>query len=180
MAVGWLMKPGVTEIDRGWKRIQRTVLAKGGVGAARVGVQGAEAKEKHSPPYMTNVCIFTVHEFGRPELNIPERPVFRSIFDEKRKKYERELKAIGQRMVSGKESAAAGLRMLGEEYRGDMITKVKRGQIKPRLKASTVDARTEKGGTPAKRRAKKRGKTENVPLWDTGQMMGSIRVVLEK
>lgn len=175
-----MMPPGVQEIDRGWNRIQRTMLANGGAGASRVGIQGPEAAEKHDPPYMTNVCIMTVHEFGRPELNIPERSVFRSTFDANRKKYERELKAIGQRMITGEETAAAGLTMIGEEYRADMITKVKRGQIEPPLKQATVDARMEKGGAPAKRRAKKKGKTENVPLWDTGQMMGALTTVLEK
>lgn len=156
------MAGSVKEIDRGWKKIQRTMLKHRGVVATRVGVQGSEANKDHGGS--TNILVMSVQEFGSPSRGIPERPVFRSVFDEKRKKYEREFAKLGRDMVAGKTTARAGLTMIGEDYRADMINKVRRGKMTPALKPATQRKRGESGP----------------PLWDTGQMMGSITVVIEK
>ncbi len=173
------MAAGVKEIDRGWKRIQREFLAKSGGAASRVGVQGPEA-DAEDHPGMTNVKLFSIHEFGSPKANIPERPVFRSVFDAKRKSYERSLAKMGRDLLLGKTTREAELRLIGEDYRADMIDYVRKGKVKPPLAQATVEARLKKGGPKAAGREGKKGRSENIPLWDTGQMLGSLSVVLEK
>ena len=157
--------PGkVTEVDRGWKRIKRKLL-KGSPSYVRVGIQGDEAQEAHGGA--TNVLVASVHEYGSPSRNIPERSFFRSTFDKYRKKYVKRSKELGQDLIAKKISRASGLRLIGEEHRSDIIDRVRGrrgGKIKQRLSPATVKRRGETG--PA--------------LYDTGQMIGALSVELEK
>lgn len=170
-----MTKP-VREIDRGWKRIKRGFF-KLGPDAVRVGIQGSVAEEEREDAKdLTNVKLAAIHEFGAPKKNIRKRSFLASTFDEHRKKYLRQLNKIGRDLVTGKVTRAAGLNLLGEEYRDDIIAKIMRGKIKPGLKPATVARRAAR----AKDKPWKKGQTENVPLFDFGLLVDSIRSVLEK
>ncbi len=161
------MSHGTKVVDRGWNRIQREFL-KSKPSFVKVGIQGDEATEAHnlagggSGP--TNVMVASVHEYGSPKRSIPERSFFRSTFDKNVKKYRQGLKELAQDLITKKTPLASGLNMLGEEYRGDIINRVRGGKIKQDLSDATQRRRGEEG--PA--------------LWDTGQMIGALTVELDK
>ena len=72
-----LMGGSVKVRDRGWNRIQRDFL-KIKPTSVDVGVQGTKAAEQHKESKATNVMLYSVHEFGSPTNNIPERSSLRS------------------------------------------------------------------------------------------------------
>ena len=156
------MPPKLKEIDHGWKRIQREFL-KSKPTMVKVGVQGPGADEAHGKG-TTNIMLASVHEFGSPSRSIPERSFFRSTFDKNVKRYRATLKKLGSDLINKKSTRAAGLAMLGEDYRADIIDRVRQGKIKQDLSAETQRRRGESG--PA--------------LYDTGQMIGAISAVVVK
>lgn len=166
--------PKLKEIDRGWRKIKRRIF-KLGPDAVLVGVQGSKAAEKREGG-VTNVTVAAVHEFGSPSKNIRQRSFLGSTFDENKKKYLRQLNRLGRDLVTGKTTRAAGLNLLGEGYKGDVIAKITRGKIRPKLAPATV-ARRDAGPRDW---YNPESKTENIPLFDTGQLVDSIRSVLEK
>lgn len=134
--------------------------------AAMVGIQGekgAETSEEHGD--MTNVELGTIHEFGAKNNRPPERSFLRSTFDEKQQTYKKELDQIGTDFFDGKLTPTrvdGELLLLGEQYRGDVIEKIRSG-IPPPLAESTIE---EKGG-------------EETPLIRTGQLWNSITAIVE-
>lgn len=128
----------------------------------KVGVQGDEALEPHNPGGPSNVLVASVHEFGAPSVNVPERSFFRSTSDEKERAWQRELAAAGRRVAKGA-SPQGELLLVGEVARDDIIDKIHSG-IPPALKPATV--------------RKKRGET--TPLIDTGQLINSLSTVVSK
>ena len=144
----------VKVVDRGWDKLRRTMSsrrlsAKGGR-AASVGIQGNEAAEEHGD--MTNVEVGMIQEFGSKDgEHPPERSHIRSTLDQHQKKYQRELDRIAGVGFDGKEMEGE-LILLGEQYRGDIINKIRAGIGEP------VDGRT--------------------PLIRTGQYINAFRVVM--
>lgn len=126
---------------------------------ARVGIQGAEAETEREGG-VTNALIGATHEFGAPEVGVPERSHFRSTFDENQQRYQRQLDRAATEMLDGVPLRRA-VRVLGEEYRADVIETIRSG-IAPQLAPSTV---AKKGG-------------EATPLLDTMQYLNSIRAVV--
>jgi len=150
--------------DKGWNRV-RALLSEYNVGAgAKVGIQGPKGKETHEDG-VTNIMLAIVHEFGYPEGNIPERSFIRATFDANEKEYQEEINRIGKD-VYGDKPVRAAMRMLGEKFRQHIIATIEAG-IPPPLADATAERRL-KGGQ------------DNTPLWDTGQLVASISVVVTK
>ena len=109
------------------------------------------------------VDLATIHEFGAPAANIPQRSFVRATGDANAAKYARLQTNIVRRL--GKRPRAVDVKrelfVLGEIVRADMIGLI-RARIPPTLKPATI--------------ARKFG--EDVPLIDTGQLINSIRSVV--
>ena len=116
----------------------------------------------HGP--LTNVELATVHEFGVPSANIPQRSFIRSTADENKKKYQQALIRIATRLVErgGNLNVRASLLRFGANVRKDIIAKIQ-SNIPPPLKPATIKA---KDGDP-------------LALVDTAQMLGSITSVVK-
>ena len=128
----------------------------------KVGIQGREAAQIR-PGGISMVELATIHEFGAPVANIPQRSFVRATGDANAAKYVRLQTNIVRRL--GKRPQAIDVKrelfVLGEIVRGDMINLI-RARIPPPLKPATI--------------ARKFG--EDVPLIDTGQLIGSIASVV--
>ena len=144
----------VKVVDRGWGKLRRMMSSRkysaGGGRAASVGIQGTTATEEHDG--MTNVGVGAIQEFGSKDReHPPERSHIRAALDQHQKKYQRELDRIAKAGFGGKEMEGE-LMLLGEQYRGDIINKIRAGIGEP------VDGRT--------------------PLIRTGQYINAFSVVM--
>lgn len=147
-------------VDKGWDDIKKKMLGLKIGKAASVGVQGSEAGEDHGGP--TNVMIGSVHEFG--SKTVPQRPHWRSTFDEKQSKYQKEMDKIAKRVYEpGQGTIDGDLLLLGEMYKKDVIDKIK-SKLSPSLADGTI--------------AHKKG--EDTPLIDTGQYINSFTAIVVK
>ncbi len=155
------MAKQVKVIDRGWKKIQKQFAKNTQGEAVLIGVQGNAATEQ-DPQHgnLTNVQLGAIHEFGKG--NVPERPHFRTTFDENQKKYQKELENMAKRISDGA-SIEGELLLLGEMARKDILDKIN-SQIPPPLAEATVE---QKAG-------------EQTPLINTGIYRGSISSVRKK
>lgn len=101
----------------------------------------------------------SVHEFGSPTRNIPQRSFLRSTIDEMRSKYIAEASKLASRLLAPTVSRAQvlrGLVRLGMMAVSDVRRKI-RSRIPPPLKKATIDA-----------------KGSSVPLIDTGRLIQAI------
>lgn len=158
-------KSSITVKDFGWERIARRFKANKMGRSSLVGIQGDQAEVKRED-YGTNVEIGAVQEFGTRDGRIPPRPFLRTPFDEHQKEYEKAFDAIYDRFLEGAD-LDVDLLLLGDTYRRQVID-----DIKAKKYEEWADSTREK--------KEKAGKGGDVPLWDTGQMVGAITVVVEK
>ena len=158
------MSKPVKDVDRGWNKLLARFKKHSTGKAVSIGVQGEEAQEEHGEA-MTNVSLGTIHEFGSKDgAHPPARSHWRSTFDEKMQKYQKELDRIAKATYdpdSGEGTVEGDLLLLGEQYKADVIDKIRSG-IPPILADFTL--------------AHKKGET--TPLIDTGQYIGSFSAVL--
>lgn len=150
------MSADVQVKDRGWNDIVKMLKKYADGKAAAVGVQGPAASEDHEGA--TNAEIGAVHEYGSQDGRIPERSHFRSTADEKKSTIVQNLTKLARDKVFEGKDADGELLMLGEEFRADIIRKIKSG-IPPDLAESTM-ADPDRGPGP--------------PLWNTSQYLNSI------
>lgn len=156
-----MAQPKVKIIDRGWNKIQKQALKMSRGKAVAVGIQGSEAElvdPKHGE--MTNVELGAIHEFGTQDGHIPERSFIRSTFDENRAKYEKGMKLASQKFFEGKKPDGE-LLLIGEEFKSDIINKVRSGDLKPLAESTMM---TREGGA--------------IPLWKSGQLMNALTAVV--
>lgn len=151
----------VIERDLGWRKLKAHVKGTGSSVVAKVGVQGSQAEEAYEDG-PTNIVVMSAHEFGLGR--VPERSPMRSTFDLNRKKYEKEMGAVEKRFVEQMEPLEAGVRMLGETYRGDIDARIRAGEIEPPLSEAYFEIKRPQ---------------EPAPLLRTGQLVGSLSVEME-
>ncbi len=155
------MPSKVVDRDMGFDAYMKGLKELGGA-RVKVGVQGREAAQIR-PGGISMVELATIHEFGAPVANIPQRSFVRATGDAHQNKYIRLQEGIVRRL--GKRPQRVDVKrelfVLGEIVRADMIGLI-RARIPPPLKPATI--------------ARKFG--ENVPLIDTGQLIASIRSVV--
>jgi hypothetical protein len=160
-------REGYKVIDRGWNKIQKNASKLAGGIAASVGVQGTKAGQtsvEHGG--MTNAELGAIHEFGTRNKLIPERPHFRTTFDENVQSYQRKLDKIGRDFFGGQGNVKGGLLLLGEDYRRDIIERIQAGQLRELAESTKKD-----------RRQKQRGRgAELIPLLVTGQYINALSV----
>ena len=109
---------------------------------------------KGSNPYPDGESVIeigTIHEFGSPQNNIPERSFLRSTISEKKKQYQSMLKKLGLKIIAGKMTIEKALAIAGLQAQGDVKKKV--------IDIKSPSLKTRKGGNP---------------LVDTGHLLESI------
>jgi len=150
------MIPKLKIIDRGWTKIVKGLAGMKIGKVAAVGVQGSAAGEDHGG--LTNATLAAYHEYGG-NPNPPERSFLRSTMDDNKAKYDKELEKIAKGIFEGGGTLEGHLLLLGEQYRADVIEKI-RTSIPPPLSPYTI--------------AQKKGET--TALIDTGQLLNSLSV----
>lgn len=101
--------------------------------------------------------IASIHEFGLPSRNIPQRSFFRPAIEENKVKFaELQKKLLGQ-VLDGKLAVMQGLGLLGEFMVARIKDRIRKGQYAP-LSPKTI----------ARKRSDK-------PLIDTAQMINSVQ-----
>lgn len=150
------------ERDLGWNKLLKLF----GIKALRfkVGVQGDQAAVEHEAGEdLTNVELASIHEFGSEARSIPARSFLRSTFDERERTYSAALQFAVEQEQPTERKLRAAVREVAEQYRTDVIAKIK-GGISPAWAPST------------QLQKEREGKEGDVPLWDTGRMVSSIAV----
>lgn len=146
----------VIDRDLGWGDM-KTRLKKLKGAHTKVGVQdGGKRKGGRS-----NVVIGIAHEFGTP--SIPSRSFLRSTYEENLPQAKRLLAAEYPLILEGKRTAEESLGLVGAWFQGKVQNKIRSG-IAPELSDATKAKRIKGGG-------------KTIPLWDTGQLINSIRHV---
>jgi Fe2+ transport system protein FeoA len=128
----------------------------------KVGVQAGSGtyKGKKRGRSAKLVVIASTHEFGTKKagrnknITIPERSFIRSTVDEKTNDWNRQAAGFIEGIKAGRETAKGLLQKMGMIIEADIKKKIK-SNIPPPLKIRI-------GG---------------IPLWDTGQLINSIRYV---
>lgn len=144
----------VKDIDRGMKKIVKEMFGVGKV--AHVGIQGDEAAAEHEGSELSNVQLGMVHEFGAPEVGIPERSFLRDTFDDNEEKYARMLDRGAKKILGGQSNQDTVVGLVGEQMVSDMKRRINEG-IDPPNEDATVAA-----------------KGSSKPLIDTGALKNSI------
>jgi phage gpG-like protein len=163
-----------TSIDLGADKFLAEVAALKGQ-SVEVGVQADAGNYKgggrRSPKI---VVIASTHEFGTKSagknrnVTVPKRSFIASTVDEKDNAWFRESESIVNNIIAGSASAKGLLASMGLRIETDIKNKIRSG-IKPKLKKPTI----KRTGKPRKGEKRKRP----VPLWDTGQLINSIRYI---
>lgn len=96
------------------------------------------------------IMVGSVHEFGSPSRNVPERSFLRSTMNENSRKYKAEMIDMGLSIATGKAKSEESLRLLGLMVESDVKDKI-----------TTIDS------PPLKSR-------EGNPLVDTGHLRQTI------
>lgn len=148
------------ERDLGWSRIQKAIKQLDN-SYAKVGVQdGSDVDSKDQRTLSEMVVIASVHEFGAPKKNIPQRSFLRSAVDtHKPQIVNLQTKAI-KSIIDGSMSVQQGVELLGQ-YGQKIVRKQISSNIPP----------------PLKNPSKKRGGPSAKSLVDTGQLRQSIHSV---
>ena len=144
------------DADRGLKKLLRD-LETLGKSKIKVGIQGPKAGEVHRGSALTMVELGTIHEYGAPAANVPQRSFLRGTLDENPGQWSKELDKQTARVAKEGANPKQALMVVAEKLRTAVLDRIDRG-IPPPLKDATI---ARKGG-------------ETTPLIDTGALRGSI------
>lgn len=135
----------------------RRVLRKQGV--VRVGVLAAKGgSAPHGGDPLTMVELATIHEFGSPAANIPERSFIRRTFENRRADVEKITGRLSEKILRGEMTVGRALALLGEWGAAEVKKTITVGnQITPDIQDAT-----------------KARKGSDRPLVDTGQLVNVI------
>lgn len=124
-----------------------------------VGVHSDDANHTHGSTgeLLTVGDIATIHEFGAPAANIPQRSFIRGWYDESQAEIRAVLKTELAAVVSGKRTVAQAFERAALRFEGSVKERIRR-HIPPPLKPATI-AR----------------KGSSTPLIDSGQLRNAIR-----
>lgn len=144
-----------TDGKGGLKGLQKRMEALG-LQRVKVGVPGTATEADGTKIAM----IAAVHEFGRPDLGIPERPFLRGSILASRQKYIKMAKRGAKKVAEGVMDSGTVYRLIGAEAVGNVQEYIRNADFVP-LKPATI---------------KRKGSSK--PLIDTGQLRQSITYVV--
>jgi len=146
----------------------RAQMFKGAV--AKVGIPAG----KKYPDGTSIAYVGTVHEFGAPEVGIPQRSWLRSTRNAKRAAWARDLADGAQAVVRRAISLDGMLDAVGAAAAGDVVQTIA-ARIPPPLKPATIAARVRRARrTNPGFGAKSLPVTISTPLDDTGTLVATI------
>lgn len=103
------------------KEIEKIAKSMSGPNSVKVGLpKGSNAY----PDGTSVIMVGTVHEFGSPSNNIPQRSFLRSTVIEKRKSYKKLFRKISKRIIDGKINTIQGLSLIGLQVQTDVKEKI--------------------------------------------------------
>ena len=146
------IKGSVKEKGPGFKKLYDQL---GGIGTITLGVQGKEAKEKHSNSELTVGQIAAIHELG---LGVPKRSWLVAWLDKNQTKMLAAARRAMVQVASGKKSRKKALQELGQDWVE---------QLQENIDFRGVD------GPPLSETQKKR-KGHGIPLLETGDLRDAI------
>jgi hypothetical protein len=134
-----------------------------------VGIPDTKAERRdEDAEEINNAALGYIHNYGAPEINIPARPFIEPGLEDAAKPINSHLLAAGQQVMNGKKDRAeAELHAVGLVAQNAVRNRINEGPFKP-LAPSTLKAR------------RKRGRTGERPLIDTGQLRNAISYVVRK
>ena len=121
------------------KELER--IAKGMSGPDQVKV-GLPKGSNNYPDGTSVIMVGTVHEFGSPSRNVPERSFLRSTLIEKKRDYKIIFKELGKQILLGKLTAIKALNLLGLKVATDVkdkITDISEPELKSREGNPLID-----------------------------------------
>lgn len=143
--------------DKVWQAIRREMEKLGDLDL-RVGVlasKGGGARAGDSDFTLAEVA--EAHEYGIPEIKLPERSFVRRTFIEKQDKIRSFLGQAMRLVATRRIDRMRALELVGAMAAGEVKLMITSGKITPELAQSTIDA-----------------KGSSKPLFDTGQLTGVI------
>ncbi len=145
------------EKDRGWAAIEKR-LQKAGKSYVKVGVMaGAHVPVRPGQKPIPLPDLATIHEFGAPDANIPERSFIRAGIDEKKGELDAMLAKLHPRVIiDGTMDERTALELIGLKAQAIIQAKIVDGPFAPNA-PSTIAA-----------------KGSSVPLIDSGQMRAAV------
>lgn len=153
----------VFDKDRGWKKIAAELRKAASKPYVKVGFIGDSGGAEHKDSDLTVAGIAAKHEYGVPEQNIPERSFIRGTIEANGNEIQGFIDHQNRSVLLQKIDVKDALGRLGLFMVALIKNRIVKEHIPPPLAASTIKEKT------------RAGKTGDVPLVDTGQMLNSIR-----
>lgn len=159
------IKPGVKTTRDDVERILQSMRLLTSVDVL-VGIPAANAARREKGEPINNAQLGYIHENGAPKANIPARPFLIPGIRNARPKVIPKFKAAAEAVLRGDLGAASrALHSAGLTGQNEVRAVINAGPPPP-LSERTLEAR------------RRRGRTGDVPLIDTGQLRNSITYVL--
>jgi hypothetical protein len=144
----------VIDTDKGFARILATIISNAKESYVTIGIHEEQGSQSHGE--LTVAQIATVHEYGCPERNIPQRSFIRDTHDLNLRMNRQWITQVQVRVLKGELIQHQALTLMGEVGAKQMTSRINLG-IPPGLKPATI-----------------KRKKSSKPLIDTGQLKGSI------
>lgn len=121
------------------KELEKISTSMKGADSVKVGLP----KGSNDYPDGTSVIMVgTVHEFGSPSRNIPQRSFLRATVQEKRRKYKKMFSKLAKKIIDGKLTSKQALNLVGLQVQTDVrekITDIKEPELKHREGNPLID-----------------------------------------
>lgn len=156
-----MSKAKVKDIDRGYKKILKNISKLSAKPYVKVGI--LEKAGKHADSDLNVAEVLSIHEFGAPLVNIPERAPIRKTMDGKRSEINSTIDKVYEKVIKGDLDTDQGLSIIGQDVKRKIQGTIRDG-LDPPWTESTLKARAAKQG----------GIVAIVPLIDSGQTIKSI------
>lgn len=156
-----MAKSKVIDRDLGYKKILNNISKLNSNPYVKVG--WLEKAGTHEGSSMTVAQIASIHEFGAPSANIPERAPIRKTIDSKKSDIQSKQEALLDKVLLGKMDADKGLAVLGQFVKAEIQSTIRAG-LTPPWAESTLASRVARSG----------GIVAITPLIDSGQTIRSV------
>lgn len=157
-----MAKFSVKDIDRGYKKILENLSKLSAKPYVKVGV--LETAGGHENSELSVAEVLSIHEFGAPIVNIPERAPIRKTMDSKRSDINSNIDKLYGQIIDGKMDPERALAIVGQDVKRKIQDTIRDG-LDPPWAESTLKARSARAGG---------GIVAVVPLIDSGQTIKSI------
>lgn len=156
-------KVKIIDKDRGWKKIAADLRKTANHPYVKVGLVEPASEAVHKGSELTVAEIGVIHEYGSADGSIPPRSFIRTTLISESQKVNSAIESFLKGVILQKYNVETALGRLGLFALSLIKNRITNEHIPPPLAESTIKAKT------------RDGKTGDVPLVDTAQMLNSIR-----